>query len=52
MYIYILFQRKIKVRWWVLQQCVERLSDSMESMRELLEFGLQITDIDIFINEG
>ncbi|GAB6018741.1 hypothetical protein CHUAL_000414 [Chamberlinius hualienensis] len=43
---------KIKKRSWVLQECLERVPTDIDSMRALLQFGLQGTEINILVNIG
>lgn len=48
------FQRKIKKRNWVLQECLERVPDNIDAARELLQFGLKGTDLSatVMISQG
>ncbi|KAK3595169.1 hypothetical protein CHS0354_002768 [Potamilus streckersoni] len=43
---------KIKKRAWVLHECMERISESIDAMKELLEFGLHGTDLPALIAIG
>ncbi|XP_052240269.1 NBAS subunit of NRZ tethering complex-like isoform X2 [Dreissena polymorpha] len=43
---------KISKRSWVLHECMERLSDRLDAMKELLEFGLRGTDLPALIMIG
>ncbi|XP_053405478.1 NBAS subunit of NRZ tethering complex-like [Mercenaria mercenaria] len=43
---------KISKRAWVLHECMERMSDKIDAMKELLEFGLRGTDLPALIMIG
>ncbi|WAR01028.1 NBAS-like protein, partial [Mya arenaria] len=43
---------KISKRSWVLHECMERMSDRIDAMKELLEFGLRGTDLPALIMIG
>jgi len=47
-----IFQSKISKRSWVLHECMERMSDKVDAMKELLEFGLKGTDLPALIMIG
>ncbi|XP_064620288.1 NBAS subunit of NRZ tethering complex-like [Lineus longissimus] len=43
---------KIVKRSWVLHECLERVPESIEAMRELLQYGLRGTDLEALIAIG
>ncbi|XP_060067245.1 NBAS subunit of NRZ tethering complex-like [Ylistrum balloti] len=43
---------KIKKRGWVLHECLERMPENIDAMKELLEFGLRGTDLQALIAIG
>lgn len=43
---------KITKCTWVLHECLERVPDCLEAVRELLEFGLRGTDVDALVAIG
>ncbi|KAK3097270.1 hypothetical protein FSP39_008222 [Pinctada imbricata] len=43
---------KISKRSWVLHECLERMPDTIDAMKELLEFGLRGTDLQALIAIG
>lgn len=45
------FQNKITKRLWVLHECCERVPESLKAAKELIEFGLQATNIRAVLNE-
>ena len=45
-------QSKIEKRAWVLHECLERVADDLDAMRELLSFGLKGTDVEALIAIG
>lgn len=45
-----LSQSKVTKQVWVLKECVERVPETYGAARELLQFGLQGTDIETFIS--
>jgi len=45
-------QSKISKRSWVLHECMERMSERIDAMKELLEFGLHGTDLPALIAIG
>lgn len=46
------FQRKVKKRAWVLKECIDRVPDDIEAVEELLNYGLQLTDVDVLVAVG
>ena len=47
-----LLQSKIRKRAWVLHECLERVPDNIDAMRELLEYGLRGTDLEALVKIG
>ena len=47
-----LLQSKISKRSWVLHECLERVPDSIDAMRALLNYGLRGTDLEALIAIG
>ena len=45
-------QSKVSKRSWVLHECMERVPDSLDAMRELLMYGCRGTDIEALITIG
>uniref|UniRef100_S4RYY3 Neuroblastoma-amplified sequence N-terminal domain-containing protein n=1 Tax=Petromyzon marinus TaxID=7757 RepID=S4RYY3_PETMA len=43
---------KIKKRSWVLHECLERLADSVDAAKELLQYGLKGTDLEALLAIG
>ncbi|KAL5004597.1 hypothetical protein ScPMuIL_018053 [Solemya velum] len=43
---------KISKRSWVLHECMERVPDNIDAMKELMEFGLRGTDLQALIMIG
>ncbi|GAB1605191.1 neuroblastoma-amplified sequence-like [Argonauta hians] len=43
------YLRKISKRSWVLHECIERVPDSINALRELMEYGLKGTDLQAMI---
>ncbi|XP_029451786.1 neuroblastoma-amplified sequence [Rhinatrema bivittatum] len=43
---------KIKKRSWVLHECVERVPESVDAAKELLQYGLKGTDVEALIAIG
>ncbi len=46
------FQSKISKRSWVLRECLERVPENIDAMRELLQYGLRGTDLEALIAIG
>ena len=49
---FLYLQSKIEKRAWVLHECLERVADDLDAMRELLSFGLKGTDVEALIAIG
>ena len=45
-------QSKISKRSWVLRECLERVPENIDAMRELLQYGLRGTDLEALIAIG
>ena len=45
-------QSKIKKRAWVLHECMERVPNDIDAMRELLQYGLIGTDLEALVKIG
>ncbi|KAI5745969.1 hypothetical protein M8J76_015941 [Diaphorina citri] len=45
------YLNKITKRLWVLHECCERVPESLKAAKELIEFGLQATNINAVINQ-
>ncbi|CAL1537532.1 unnamed protein product [Lymnaea stagnalis] len=43
---------KISKRSWVLHECLERVPENIDAMRELMEYGLQGTDLQALVAVG
>ena len=48
----VVLQSKISKRSWVLHECIERVPESMDAMKELLQYGLRGTDLEALIAIG
>jgi len=46
---FIELQGKIQKRNWVLQECLDRVPDTIDACRELLQFGLKGTDLTVAV---
>ncbi|KAL1463259.1 hypothetical protein WDU94_015026 [Cyamophila willieti] len=46
------YLNKITKRLWVLHECCERVPESLRAAKELIEFGLQATNINAVINQN
>ena len=49
---YFMFQSKIHKRAWVLHECLERMPENIDAMRELLQYGLRGTDAEALATIG
>jgi hypothetical protein len=47
-----IMQSKISKRAWVLHECMERVSDNVDAMRELLQYGLRGTELEVLVAIG
>lgn len=45
-------QSKIKKRSWVLHECLERVPETVEAAKELLQYGLRGTDLEALLAIG
>ena len=46
------FQSKIEKRAWVLHECLERVPENVDAMKELLLYGLKGTDLEALVTIG
>lgn len=45
-------QSKIKKRSWVLHECLERVPETVDAAKELLQYGLRGTDLEALLAIG
>lgn len=49
---FLCIQSKIKKRSWVLHECLERVPENVDAAKELLQYGLKGTDLEVLLALG
>lgn len=52
MFCFLFIQSKIKKRAWVLHECLERVPETVDAAKELLQYGLRGTDLEALVAIG
>lgn len=49
-FLFRLLQTKVSNKWWILNECCQRIPEDFSAAMYLLKYGLQLTDFDVFVD--
>lgn len=44
------FQAKVSDKWWIVNECCQRIPENLSAAKTLLKYGLELTGFDVFVD--